>query len=260
MEVVLLKEEGVATLRLNRPQKLNAITPSMWIALAAALIDIEHDKSVRAVVLAAEGRGFCAGADISGGPDGYPSPEGPADVRSELADIHRIILRLHNLEKPVVAAVRGAVVGIGWTLALCCDMIIASETSKFSAIFLDRAIVPEGGTIALLSRQIGNFRAREIVYSCRFVLADEALSLGLVNEKTDDAALENRAREIVLDLAAKPTFAIGLAKSLFHLNATNLEEHLAAERSLAPIAFSSKDRAEMVAAAREGRDAVYSGQ
>lgn len=258
-ELMVERDGRVALLRLNRPAKLNAVTPRMWSAFADALDELENDRDVGAVLLCASGRGFCAGADISGPPDGYPAPEGPADVRSEMRALSAIVLRLANFDRPVVAAVKGPVVGIGWTLALACDAIIAGDDARFCAIYLDRALVPECGTIPLLARQIGQFRAREIVYSRRFVEAREALSLGLVNEVVPTADLDETALALAKRLADMPGFATALTKQLFN-RLSALEDQVAAELLATPAAFSAVDRTEAMLALREGRPPRFTGR
>lgn len=259
MDVELDIDGRLAILRLNRPSKLNAITPTMLPLIADGLDRVERDRGIGALMLTGSGRGFCAGADIGGGEGGYPAPQGPADVRDEMRDLNTIVRRLHRLEKPVVAAVRGPAVGIGWTLALACDMIIASVTARFCAIFLNRALVPECGTIALLAAQVGHFRAREIVYTGRFVEAPEAAAIGLVNEVVADDLLEEHTRGVARRLSQAPGFALALTKQMFN-DRVGLDAAFAAELLAAPAAFCADDRAEAVAALGAKRQPEFTGR
>ena len=122
---------------------------------------------------------------------------------------HTFLRTLHAIEKPVIAAVRGPTVGIGWSIALACDLIVASETARFSQIFRRIGLAPDGGAIWFLTRRIGMARAKELVFTARFVEAQEALSLGLVNHVVPDGELMAKTQELAADLASGPTFAFG---------------------------------------------------
>ncbi len=258
MDIELEVEGPVATLRLNRPDKLNAITPEMWHLLVQHIDRIEADPELRAVILKGTGRAFCAGAD-TGGQTGATSM-GVAGAMEKLAEVHRAVLRLYHLRKPVVAAVRGHAVGIGWNLALCADLLIAGDSAKFCQIFLNRGIGPDGASTFLLGRQVGMFRAKEILYSRRLLGAEEALSMGLANKVVPDAELDAAAMAQAQDLAAAPTFALGLAKRLFHSNAANLEEFLERELTTVGVITQSEDRVEGVTAAKEKRPPKFKGR
>lgn len=258
MELDLEVDGAVATLRLNRPEKLNAVTPAMWDLFVAHCDRIEADPAIRAVVLTGAGRAFCAGAD-TGGAAGSTS-FGVADAMGALALVHRAVLRLYHLRKPVVAAVRGHAVGIGWNLALCADLLIASDTAQFCQVFLNRGIGPDGASTFLLSRQVGMFRAKEILYSRRMVGAQEACALGLANRVVPDAELDAAALAQARELAEGPTFALGQAKRLFQTHAANLEDFLEKELTTVVVITQSEDRVEGVTAAKEKRKPRFKGR
>jgi len=258
VELDLEVDGPVATLRLNRPDKLNAVTPAMWELLVEHCDRIEADPAIRSVILTGAGRAFCAGAD-TGGQTGATSMA-VADAIGNLAQVHRAILRLYHLRKPVVAAVRGHAVGIGWNLALCADLLIAGDSAKFCQIFLNRGIGPDGASTFLLSRQVGMFRAKELLYSRRMLGAQEAQAMGLANKVVPDAELDAAALAQARDLAAAPTFALGLAKRLFQTHAANLEDFLEKELTTVVVITQSEDRLEGVSAAKEKRTPEFRGR
>jgi enoyl-CoA hydratase/carnithine racemase len=150
---------AVAIVTLDRPDKLNALTVEMREALGTHFEQAARDPAVRAVLLQASGKAFCASGDVSKMGDFTP-----ASGRHLLKLAHRMVRNLANIEKPVVAAVRGAVAGIGWSMALATDMVIASDTAKFSQVFRNVGLVPDGGAIYFLTQHLGLFRAKELVY------------------------------------------------------------------------------------------------
>lgn len=258
MDVELSIADGVATLRLNRPEKLNALTPDMIQLLLAHLDQIENDPEVRAVVLTGAGRAFCAGADVKGS-GAAPPVVSVSQARRALVPFQQVALRLYNLNKPVVAAVRGACVGIAWTFALCADQLIASDTAKFIPAFLQRATVPEGGFLHLLARRCGEYRAKEIIYLNRTVSAVDALQAGLAAQVVPDDGLEAAAASLAAELAAMPTFSIALTKQLFRANTGSMEEYLALELNAVALAVNSNDAVEGRQAFREKRSPEFKG-
>ena len=199
--------DAVAVITLDRPDKLNALTVEMREALGTAFETAGRDQSVRAVLLKASGKAFCASGDVS-----KMGSFTPASGRELLKLAHRMVRNLANIEKPVIAATRGAVAGIGWSMALACDVIIASDTARFSQVFRHVGLVPDGGAIYFLTQHLGLLRAKELVYSGRRIDAREALSLGLVNSVVTDEELDTVALDHARELAGGPTFALGVAK------------------------------------------------
>jgi 2-(1,2-epoxy-1,2-dihydrophenyl)acetyl-CoA isomerase len=250
--------DGVATIQLNRPDKLNAITDAMWDQLAAHFDRCAADPEVRAVILTGAGRGFCAGADISG--EGRkPRKGGLVGALAAMGDYNAVIARLYHLEKPVIAALRGPVVGIALTMALCCDWILLSDTARLRPAFLNLAKVPEGGIIHLMTRMIGELKTRDIIYRARFVMAEEAVAIGLASALVDDAALEGEASKLAAELAAGPPTAFALTKRLFRMPPTGFDQFVAAERTAIALAANLDDAREGMAAFREKRPANYTG-
>ncbi len=258
MDVELTITGAVATLRLNRPDKLNALTPDMLQLMLAHLEQVENDPGIRALVLTGAGRAFCAGADVKG--NGTPPPPmSVSHARRSLVPYQQVALRLYNLNKPVVAAVRGVSVGIAWSFALCADQLIASDTAKFIPAFLQRATVPEGGMVHLLARLCGEYRAKEIIYLNRNLTATEALQAGLAAQVVPDDRLDEAAAGLAAELAAMPTFSIALAKQLFRANAASMEEFLVQELNAVALAVNSNDATEGRQAFREKRAPQFNG-
>src|ERR1700744_4208924 len=185
MSVDLTIEGPVAKLVLNRPEKLNALTHPMRAQLRDYTHQLRFDEKVRAIIVTGEGRAFCTGADVGGMQRGGLR----AEREKMQGGSHQFLRNMHAIEKPVIAAGRVPTVGIGWSIALACDLIVASETARFSQVFRRIGLAPDGGAIWFLTRRIGLARAKELVFSARFVEAPEALELGLVNHVVPDGEL-----------------------------------------------------------------------
>jgi 2-(1,2-epoxy-1,2-dihydrophenyl)acetyl-CoA isomerase len=247
--------DGVAIVTLDRPERLNALTVEMREALGTAFEQAARDPNVRAVLLQASGKAFCASGDVTKMGD-FTAASG----RDLLKLAQRMVRNLANIEKPVVAAVRGAVAGIGWSMAMACDMVIASDTARFSQVFRNVGLVPDGGAIWFLTQHLGAMRAKELVYSGRRIDAQEALTLGLVTRVVTDDALDAAAWELAHELAQGPTFALGTAKKMFKLmHQPSLETLLDAEAWAQGLALMSEDHKEGIRAFLEKRRPVFRG-
>jgi 2-(1,2-epoxy-1,2-dihydrophenyl)acetyl-CoA isomerase len=256
LSVEFTLSEGVATILLNRPDKLNAITDAMWDQLAGHFDRCAADPAVSAVVLTGAGRGFCAGADISG--DGRKQRKGGiVGALDAMGDYNAVIRRLYHLDKPVIAALRGPVVGIALTMALCCDWILVSETARLRPAFLNLAKVPEAGIIHLMTRMIGELKTRDIIYRARFVTAEEAVAIGLANRLVADDGLGDEANALAVELAAGPPTAFALTKRLFRMPPTGFDQFVEAERNAIALAANLDDAREGMAAFREKRRPNY---
>jgi len=247
--------DAVGIVTLDRPEKLNALTVEMREALGTCFESAGRDPTVRAVLLQSSGKAFCASGDV-----GTMGDFTAATGRERLKLAHRMVRNLANIEKPVVAAVRGAVAGIGWSMALACDAVIASETAQFSMVFRHVGLVPDGGAVYFLTQHVGLLRAKELAYSGRRVDAAEALSLSLVNRVVPDGELEARAWEEASALASGPTLALGMAKKMFKLMyQPDLETLLDAEAWAQGVALLSDDHKEGVRAFFDKRKPKFSG-
>jgi 2-(1,2-epoxy-1,2-dihydrophenyl)acetyl-CoA isomerase len=247
--------DAVGVVTLDRPEKLNALTVEMREALGTHFDAAGRDPTVRAVLLQAAGTAFCASGDVSRMGDFTPS-----SGRDLLKLAHRMVRNLANIEKPVVAAVRGPVAGIGWSMALACDAIIASESARFSMVFRHVGLVPDGGAVYFLTQHLGLLRAKELVYSGRRIDAAEAQALGLVSKVVPDAELEAAAWDEAQSFARSPTFALGIAKKMFKLMyQPDLETLLDAEAWAQGLALLSDDHQEGVRAFFAKRKPEFKG-
>jgi len=210
MSIEVTKADGVATVLLNRPDKLNALSGEMYHDLAHHFEALGDDDEVRAVILTGAGRAFCAGGDIG--------TMGQFDVvsgRRRSKGHQRMIVALHNLEKPVIAAVRGAAAGIGASMVLACDLVIMGESGFLNMAFKKVGIPPDGGAIFLLTQHLGIARAKELVYSARRLPAQEAKEMGIVLKVVPDEQVDAEARALAQELATSATYALRLAKKMF---------------------------------------------
>ena len=256
-ETVMLTmlRDGIAEVRLNRPEKLNALTEDMYARLAKIFDALHEDRAVRVVILTAEGRGFCAGSDVGG----MLTSDGPGG-RAKLQRRHAVVQALYKLEKPVIASVRGPIAGIGFSLAMACDLVVATDTAYFQQSFRNMGLVPDGGSIFFLCQRLGVGRAKDIVMTARKLGVQEAYTWGLVTEITSDAELEARTLSLAEELASAPTFTIGLAKKMFSaMSMPSLETALEIESFAASVARNSDDHREGVTAFREKRKPKFQG-
>jgi len=257
MSVELALAGAVATVTLNRPEKKNALTLEMRETLVAIFQQLRFDDAVRAIIVTGAGDAFCSGADVE-----RMVGEDIRTARQRLQRLSHSYMRiLHAIEKPVIAAVRGHAVGIGWSIALGCDLVVASRTAKFAQTFRRIGLAPDGGAIWFLTRRLGMNRAKELVFTARTVEAEEALALGLANHVVDDSDLIPRAEALAAEMAEGPTFALGMAKKLFNIAVgPSLEDFLEMESMVQPQMHQTQDRAEGVAAFREKRKPRFMGR
>ncbi len=254
---------GVATITLNRPDRLNAITGPMLASLSAALRDANVDPEVRVIVLTGAGRGFCAGLDLkdlmAGKGIGAGDGAGLATARFDLAGSPPMVL--HTTDKPVICALNGPAAGYGLDLALGCDMRIASTEAKLAAVFTKRGILPESGGSWLLPRLIGWAKASEVAFRGMTLSAQESLDLGLVNRVVEPDELMPAVREVAAEIAANAPLAVQATKRMMRLG---LEETFEANvhhvfLQLLPL-FQTEDFKEGVRSFIEKRPAQFKGR
>ncbi len=252
---ILIETAGdVTTLRLNNPAALNAMDGGMAETLHARLE--EAAGSARAIVLAGSPRAFCAGADLSaGGPATYD-----AGARLETS-FNPLMRAIKDCRVPIIAAVCGAAAGIGASVALACDMIVAGRSAYFLQAFRRVGLVPDGGSALLLAHTVGRVRAMELMLLGDKLPAETALAWGLINRVATDELVETETAGIAASLAAGPTFALGLIRrAAWAALSSDLDTQLGLERELQKMAGRSPDCREGVAAFVEKRAAKFSGK
>lgn len=208
-------EDGVATLRLNRPEALNAIDHTMADELGEVLERLRHDTAVRAVVLTGAGGAFCAGGDVRG--TAGAGPRTALQLHQGMERFHRMVLALHRLPQPAIAAVDGVAFGAGFSLLLLCDLVLLSERARLCMAFQRIGLVPDCGALYTLPRAVGMQRARELVLSGREIGAQEARDIGLALEVLPAAMLQARARELARSLCGASAQALAFAKQALDL-------------------------------------------
>ncbi|HEY3959187.1 MAG TPA: enoyl-CoA hydratase [Solirubrobacteraceae bacterium] len=252
---------GVATIELNRPEALNAWNKQLGVDLLAALRRVAEDEAARAVVITGAGRAFSSGADLRDTTDEL-TPDGRPDVRKRLDECyHPIMLAIRELPKPVLAAVNGAAVGIGCSLALCCDLIVAAESAYFLLAFVNIGLVPDGGSSLFVPSRVGIARASELAMLGERLGAAQALDWGLINRVIPDGELERETAALAARLAAGPTRSYAGAKRLLNnwLYA-RIDEQLDLEARTQQEMAGSDDFVEGTMAFLEKRQANFSGR
>jgi 2-(1,2-epoxy-1,2-dihydrophenyl)acetyl-CoA isomerase len=264
METITLRRgaSNGAELRieLNRPDRMNAWDRQLGVELLSAIEEATDDEGVRTVTITGTGRAFSAGADLKAGFE--PSPQGHPDVESRLREIyHPIIAGIRRMPKPVLAAVNGPAAGIGCSLALACDLIVARESAYLMLAFVNIALVPDGGSSLLVPSRVGFARAAEMAMLGERVPARQALDWGLINRVVADDEFEAEVDALAERLATGPTTSYAGTKR--QLNAwvySRMDEQLALEASIQQEAAASGDFAEGVQAFLERRPARFSGR
>jgi 2-(1,2-epoxy-1,2-dihydrophenyl)acetyl-CoA isomerase len=248
---------AIARVVIDRPHRKNALTVEMRQALTEGFDRLNRNDDIRAVIVTGGGDAFCSGADV-----GRMRVQDVKAARARIrAGAHALIRSLAKLEKPVIAVVRGPAVGVGWSIALACDLIVASDTARFSAIQARRGLAPDGGAVFFLARLLGFLRAKELVFTTRFVSAAEAASLQLVNQVVADDALEATALELARNLAQQPTFALAMAKQMFQAAlAPSLDAFLDVEALIMPQLNQTEDYREGTEAFQQKRPAKFVGR
>ncbi|MDJ0466610.1 enoyl-CoA hydratase-related protein [Streptomyces sp. H27-C3] len=253
-------DNGVSWITLNRPEAMNAVTGDQRERMISLLADASADPSVRAVVITATGKGFCAGADLRSGSAGAAERVAGDVARTIRLGAQRLIGAVLDCEKPVIAAVNGTAAGLGAHLALACDLVLAAESAKFIEVFVRRGLVPDGGGAYLLPRLIGPQRAKELMFFGDSLPATEAHRMGLVNRVVPAEELADTARAWAERLASGPTRALALTKQLVNASLdSDRAGAFAAEATAQEINMTTADANEGVASFVERRTPKYRG-
>jgi len=253
-------KDSIAIVTLNRTEKLNSVTLNQLEELIVTLNGYEQDDTVRAVVITAKGRGFCTGADLSGG-GGRHDVTTPMGMKLSAHIYGRICFTLATMEKPVIAAVNGIAAGSGCNLALSCDIIYAARSARFIQIFVKRGMCPDCGGTYFVPRLIGLAKAKELFFSGDSVDAATALALGMINKVVDDDQLMNEALAYAGKLAQMPTRSIGMIKRLLNRSFdSDLLTQLDFEAAYQGLATSTADMSEGWASFFEKREPRFQGK
>jgi len=258
-EELLIDTVGaVRVLTLNRPDRLNALSPALLGALNEAFAALTGDDAVRAVLLTGAGRGFCAGADLLQGLAAASKPDLGAMID---AQYNPLVRKMRGCPKPIVCAVNGVAAGAGMNLALAGDVIIAAKSANFTQAFVRIGLLPDAGGTYFLPRLVGEGRARALAMLGETISAEQALEYGLVWRLFEDEAFATEALTLATNLAAKPAQSLAAMKRAFNASAGNgLDAQLDLERDLQRELGYSADFAEGVKAFLEKRPAVFTGK
>ena len=259
-EIILEKGDGIATITLNRPQKLNSITLGMAERMVRMLEELNEDDEVKVLILTGAGRAFCTGVDISG-------PILPEEtLRTVRLDpfpwITRLFLRLYEMDKPTIAAINGIVSGSGFGLALGCDIRIAAENATFSLIFVKRGLISGCGTTFLLPRIVGLSKAFELMWTGDSFDAQEAERIGLVSRVVPQHDLMKVTKELANKIAKGPSIAIELMKRAVRkgLETNDFAAQLIYEGWAQNFCLETEDGKEGVKAFLEKREPIFRGK
>lgn len=259
-ETILVKrDEGVVSVTLNRPERKNAANGLMWTELRDTFVEVAHNREDRVLVITGAGDAFCSGADISDPKGVSGDPEDPHLVRMRF--LGEVALSLHDLLKPTIAKVRGIAAGAGLSLALGCDLVVASDNARFSEIFARRGLSVDGGSSWLLPRRVGLHKAKELAYFAEIISAEQAASMGLVNRVVPDAELDRFVDDWARRLAQGPPIALSMTKKLLDngLN-VSMAQALEDEALSQTVNFFTEDTAEAMRAFAEKREPRFKGR
>jgi enoyl-CoA hydratase/carnithine racemase len=249
------RDGGVLTLTLNRPERRNAMTPDMWVELRRLLAEAASDRAERVVVLTGAGGAFCSGVDLAS----LGENQDHQLVRMRL--VSDAVLELHRLPKPTIAKVTGIAAGAGCNLALACDLVVASESARFSQLFAKRGLSIDSGGSWLLPRMVGLHRAKELAFFADTLDASQARDLGLVNRVVPDAEVDALVGEWSARLAAGPPLALAMTKSMLNASGSlSMDQALDEEARAQALNATTADAREAMRAFAEKRPPRFEGR
>ena len=250
-------KEGVGKMTLNRPEKYHSFVREMALQLQDALDKCNNDKSVRAILITATGKAFCAGQDLGEATD----PNGPDLTQIVQEHYNPIIKKIRNMEKPVVAAVNGVAAGAGASIALCCDIVVATKSASFIQAFSKIGLIPDSGGTFFLPRLVGIQKATALMMTAEPVTATDAVNMGMIYKVFSDDSFEEESWKLVSKLAVMPTKGLGLTKRLLNASySNNFEEQLDMEDKCQTIAGNTSDFKEGIEAFFEKRKPNFKGE
>ncbi len=256
--LIVERTGGVVTVTMNRPARKNAANGTMWRELLATFEEVAADRHDRVMVLTGAGDAFCSGADLGNPGDVAGRPGDPS--LTQMRALGDVALRLHRLAKPTIAKVGGVAAGAGMGLALGCDLVVASDTARFSQIFSRRGLSVDFGASWLLPRLIGLHRAKELAFFADIIDAREAAEFGLVNRVVPAAELDAFVDDWANRLAAGPPLALSLTKTMLNNSLVlSMDQSLEEEARSQAVNFATADTAEAMAAFLEKREPRFEG-
>ena len=253
--------DGIATLTLNRPERLNALGDTLRDDLHDAVLRASGDDGVRVVIITGAGKGFCAGGDVKAMHEARESGRTRALMERVAPSRDRVLLAMRDAPKPFIAAVNGAAAGAGMNVALACDMRLASTTARFGQTFVKRGLHPDWGGTYFLPRIVGMAKACEMIFTGDLIDAEEALRLGIVSAVHPPEKLMDATRELAAKIAAGPPVALRLARrALYHNQDADLQSALEFETFAQNLCYETEDSREGVRAFVEKRAPKFQGQ
>jgi 2-(1,2-epoxy-1,2-dihydrophenyl)acetyl-CoA isomerase len=258
-ELLYEVKDKIATITLNRPDKMNAFTGPMIDAWAGSLQEAQRDPDVNVVIVTGSGKAFCSGGDVGRMGDGRPSPLEHKNGLWE--NIHRVPKALEAMDKPVIAMVNGVAVGAGMGMCVMCDMRVAADTARFSTGYVRVGLVPGDGDTYFLPRLTGTAKALELLWTADFIDAPEALNLGIVNRVVPAAELREATFALAAQIASGPQVPIRMIKRLVYQSMRlDLRTHLDLVSSHMAVVRETADHKEGVEAFKEKRKPNFTGR
>jgi 2-(1,2-epoxy-1,2-dihydrophenyl)acetyl-CoA isomerase len=257
--IIVARNEGVVTVTMNRPARKNAANGTMWNELLAVFAEVTADRHDRVMILTGAGDAFCSGADLGDASDVAGLPGDPYLV--QMRALGEVALALHRIPKPTIAKVGGVAVGAGMSMALGCDLVVASDTARFSQIFSKRGLSIDFGASWLLPRFIGMHRAKELAFFADIIDANQAEEFGIVNRVVPAGDLNKFVDDWAARLALGPPLALSMTKTLLNNSfAVSMDQALEDEARSQSVNFASADTAEAIAAFIQKREPHFDGR
>lgn len=257
-EIQITQQKNIATVTINRPKVKNAVTPDMWAELERVFTTLSYQDDVRAVIVTGAGEDFCSGADVSGMGSRKDGPR--VHQLDAMRKVGNCCLALFNMPKVTIAKIPGVAVGAGMNLALCCDLVVASENARFSEIFAQRGLSVDFGGSFLLPRIVGLQKAKELVLLAEVISASKANEMGFVNYVVPRDELDEKVAELATRAAAGPPRALAMSKAMLNKSFSNsLQDALDEEGTSQTFNFTTKDITEALQAFQEKRSPRFNG-
>jgi 2-(1,2-epoxy-1,2-dihydrophenyl)acetyl-CoA isomerase len=259
-DLILEKDGQIAVLTLNRPDKMNAISAEMRENLPLTLQEVQEDDDFRALIITGAGRGFCSGADVAVQAARAAGQQVDTSRKTILQLVGSLILGFERINKPIIAAINGIAAGVGLTITLACDLRIASANARFSAIWVKRGLIADGGATLLLPLAVGMEKALELSFTGEIIDAKEAERIRLVSRVVPPEELMNRAKDLAQKIASGPPISVELVKRvMWEKIRSQMREHLMFESYAQNVCRTTQDHKVAVKAFMEKREPQFKG-